>query len=461
MIKESKLFSEGMQDDVLASGLLAGSVSKADAEQRQKAYEQVFNNYEGLKEAAKSFSGYAETPLLSTQYFNASVTSYINSWAGFLAIERSMDSPSALLHYFDVLGVSDDRKVKPNLGVEDMSGLGSAGDILGSAVTDPASGDTTLDASKKLIPGSVKITFTNGSGGAVVAEMKDDRAGALLAGPNLLEVGTVDYASGVVTIKPTANLFTTLSGSHVNFSYVEDAPGAADNGANRFKLQLENIQVDTTPDLLIGEANIVTLAAMKKNLGIDPQSFLSGKLTEMHTQLINARLVKSIANNYVGTTVAIDITTGTTGYTDYRSGIDAFSAGLIDVDGQLAAKSTKGVKATAYVVAKDVADVFRKTKTIGLWRENTTASHIEDLVGFYDGIPVLRSNDVAAGYGYACHKTADGNAAPCMRAIFLPLTNTPAIGNYDNPAQFAEGVYYQEGARSIFTELVQKFQVTA
>jgi len=55
MIKESKLFSEGMQDDVLASSLLAGSVSRADAEQRQKAYEQVFNNYEGLKEASKSF----------------------------------------------------------------------------------------------------------------------------------------------------------------------------------------------------------------------------------------------------------------------------------------------------------------------------------------------------------------------------------------------------------------------
>jgi hypothetical protein len=35
--------------------------------------------------------------------------------------------------------------------------------------------------------------------------------------------------------------------------------------------------------------------------------------------------------------------------------------------------------------------------------------------------------------------------APLARGIYLPLTDTPTIGNYNNPTQMAAGIYYQEG----------------
>jgi hypothetical protein len=38
----------------------------------------------------------------------------------------------------------------------------------------------------------------------------------------------------------------------------------------------------------------------------------------------------------------------------------------------------------------------------------------------------------------------------------MPLTDTPTIGNYNNPTQMASGIYYQEGVRYMAPELVQK-----
>ena len=92
-------------------------------------------------------------------------------------------------------------------------------------------------------------------------------------------------------------------------------------------------------------------------------------------------------------------------------------------------------------------------------------TYISDLLGWYDGIPVLRSTDIAeAGNDtavfYAIHKTPDGQMAPLARGIYMPLTDTPTIGNYNNPTQMASGIYYQEGTKYLATELVQKVEFT-
>ena len=60
------------------------------------------------------------------------------------------------------------------------------------------------------------------------------------------------------------------------------------------------------------------------------------------------------------------------------------------------------------------------------------------------------------GTFYAIHKTHDGQMAPLARGIYMPLTDTPTIGNYNNPTQMASGIYYQEGVRYMAPELVQK-----
>ena len=97
---------------------------------------------------------------------------------------------------------------------------------------------------------------------------------------------------------------------------------------------------------------------------------------------------------------------------------------------------------------------------IGKFERNTKMTYINDLLGWYDGVPVLRSTDIteAAGEGtfYAIHKTKDGQMAPLARGIYMPLTDTPTIGNYNNPTQMASGIYYQEGTKYMAPELVQK-----
>jgi hypothetical protein len=101
---------------------------------------------------------------------------------------------------------------------------------------------------------------------------------------------------------------------------------------------------------------------------------------------------------------------------------------------------------------------------IGKWKRNTEMTYINDLLGWYDGVPVLRSTDIkeesGEGVFYAIHKTADGQMAPLARGIYMPLTDTPTIGNYNNPTQMAAGIYYQEGTKYLAPELVQRVSFT-
>ena len=87
-------------------------------------------------------------------------------------------------------------------------------------------------------------------------------------------------------------------------------------------------------------------------------------------------------------------------------------------------------------------------------------TYISDLLGWYNGIPVLRSIDIKENPGegtfYAIHKTKDGQMAPLARGIYMPLTDTPTVGNYNNPTQMAAGIYYQEGTKYMAQELAQK-----
>lgn len=468
MVNEVKMFSEIAEK----SGLVNANIGKAsrsseDAARRMGEYKKVFSNFMDLKEQMKNFSGYSESALVSNQYFNATVNSYVNSFSGFLAIERAMDQPVALLQWLDVLGVSDNRKVLPNLGAETLTNINSKYTystvlVVGTAVYTIASG-------KKLIPGSLSIALTHIATGSVVT-LTDDKKGGLLAAPGVLDAGAgatatgVNYLTGAIHVNIGAG-FTIAVGDTLAVTAYEDAPGTPDLGGvatnqNRFKTDLQYVSVASQPDLLVGESNIVALAAMQKSLGQNAQDFMIGKLTELFTKIINKSLVDIIDTKYVGTTTTIDLTAATTQYQDYQSAVQKFTGNLIDVDGELAQKSVKGVKATAYLVGANVANMFRKTKITGLWAENTDVNYVNDLIGFYDGIPVLRHTDIATNSGYAIHKTADGNMAPVARGIFLPLTNTPAIGNYANPTQVANGVFFQEAHKEIAGELCQKFTIT-
>ena len=217
--------------------------------------------------------------------------------------------------------------------------------------------------------------------------------------------------------------------------------------------------------MLMAEYDIAALGAMKKATGSDMATFLFTKLRELYTKCINGNLVKTLENGYQGDVMSdLDLSNGPTGladkFYDYRSRVDLFDSYLINVESALATKVVKGVNTTAYVVGNRAANQFQKGGVIGRWKKNSEMSYINDLLGWYNDIPVLRSTDVqeAEGEGtfYAIHKTKDGQMAPLARGIYMPLTDTPTVGNYQNPTQMVSGIYYQEGLRYMAPELAQK-----
>jgi len=364
-----------------------------------------------------------------------------------------------LLGYLDVLGVTDNRKVLPNIGAETLTNINSW--ITATATLTGA--EITVALAKKVVPGSLTLTFTDDSTGNTYT-MTDDRQGNLVGVAGYLASGTVTYTTGSVVFQIGA-VFTPGVGDTYSIKAIEDVSGTPEfggtpNGHNRFKTDLQYFQLNTLPDMLIGESNLVSMAAMQKSTGIDPMTFLGTKLTELFTKVINRNLISALVNGYTGNTYEIDMATMAPSYNDYRSSLDFFASELINVDTALATKSVKGVKATCYVVGTEVGNFFRKTKLIGTFVENKATNYINDLIGTYDGIPVLQHVDLATTEGYAIHKTLGGELAPVARGIFLPLTNTPTVANYNQPTQVATGVFYQEQQKSIVPELCMKFTVT-
>ena len=475
-------YTQLMSDPNMMIALKNSSVSAEDAAIRGREYAKMFSRNEELLSGfglnstnllQKTFSGYAETPLLSTQYFNASVASYVSSFAGYMSIERDFDQPNGLFYWFDVLGVTDLRPVIPNLGADQYQDVQTMGHFELPVTVASATTAYAPLIGRKLIPGTVRVKIVASDGTATEKfELIDDGQGNFMAVANKITTGTINYLNGRIDF----TLVTALAGDPATESIkivgkedVTGTPcntiGASNAHANdkRFIAKMQQLGLATVPDMLVAEYNIAALGAMKKATGADMATFLFTKLRELYTKMINYKLVSTLEEGYSGNTMSdLDLSQASmTGqFYDYRSRVDLFDAYLINVESALATKAVKGVTTTAYVAGNQAANQFQKGGQIGKFERNTKMTYINDLLGWYNGIPVLRSTDIAeaAGEGtfYAIHKTQDGQMAPLARGIYMPLTDTPTIGNYNNPTQMASGIYYQEGTKYMAPELVQK-----
>lgn len=465
-----------MQSPAMIDALVNSSVSHQDADCRSREYAKMFSRNQEISQMfgnsgnllQKTFSGYAETPLLSTQYFNASVASFVSSFAGFMSIERDFEQPTGLFYWFDVLGVTDLRQVIPNLGPDNYQDIQSMG---GFTLEITPANQTSFSSliGRKIIPSSLRVKVTTKSESY---ELIDNGQGQFMAIAGKLNSSSINYLNGRVEFELASALSGDAQKEKIVIVGKEDVTGTPCNtvGASnahandkRFIAKLQQIALTTVPDMLIAEYNIASLGALKKATGSDMATFLFTKLRELYTKMINYKLVSTLEEGYVGNTMSdLDLTQDnlTSKFLDYRSRIDLFDAYLINVESALATKAVKGVTTTAYVAGNAAANQFQKGQMIGKWEKNTKMTYINDLLGWYNGIPVLRSTDIneAAGEGtfYAIHKTEDGQMAPLARGIYMPLTDTPTVGNYSNPTQMAAGIYYQEGTRYMAPELVQK-----
>ena len=192
----------------MMEALRNSSVSAEDANIRANEYAKMFSRNDEMKETfglangsgllQKTFSGYAETPLLSNQYFNASVASYVSSFAGYMSIERDFDQPNGLFYWFDVLGVTDNRTVVPNLGPDSYSDINTmAGWTMNIA---PAKSKTVV-VGKKILPGTVRIKVVDGN---TKYELIDDGQGHFLSVPGVLVSGSITYVNGTISFELTA-----------------------------------------------------------------------------------------------------------------------------------------------------------------------------------------------------------------------------------------------------------------
>lgn len=454
----TKFFSAATSSREWNSMLLKSSNGNLNiAKTRKETYKKVFSRYDEMASSVKAFSGVSESPILSNQYFNATMASYVRSFAGFTCIERDMDQPTALLYYFDLMGVLNGRDVLPNIGKEDLEGIGAKMSFNGDAA-DLAQA-RSFSFGEKLIPGSVLVKIIPTNDPTNVLELRDNFKGRLLSPSGILITGDVDYTSGTLNIQLDGSYDVTDKVYYI--AGVQDEPGTPNFGqaipttgyANRFQLKQYNVLVTSTPELMVAETNLLTIAAAQRAVGVNPQDIADAKITELYTKLINTYCVNALLRANNSTSYNIDANSWTTDFYDYQSRLDAFKAELIQIDTLLAKKSVKGVAATAYVVSSEMGNWFRKLISDNLFVDNTDSTYINDLLGYYKGIPVLRHDllDSLAGntgkyYGLAIHKTSDGQLAPAMRGIFLPLTSTPAIGNYSNPTQVASKLNTLEAA---------------
>ena len=479
------MYSNFMQNPNMLEALHSSSVSWDDAAQRAKEYQKIFARNEELQEfynankpnlLQKTFSGYAETPLLSTQYFNASVAAFVSSFAGFMSVERDFEQPTGLFYWFDVLGVSDLRNIIPNLGPDNYQDIQTMGGF--EFEVTPSSGTQySVIIGRKILPSSLRVKVVDKSSATTVVskyELIDNGQGTFMAVAGKLgstTVPTINYLNGKVEFElGTAVSDTTYS--TITIVGKEDVTGTPSNtiGASnahvndkRVIAKMQQFGLTTVPDMLVAEYNIASLGALKKATGSDMASFLFTKLRELYTKTINYKLITTLEEGYNGNTLTdLDLNMNSLKGTfyDYRSRIDLFDSYLINVESALATKAVKGVSTTAYVAGNQAANMFQKGRMIGKFRKNDKMTYINDLLGWYDEIPVLRSTDIQenAGEGtfYAIHKTPDGQMAPLARGIYMPLTDTPTVGNYANPTQMAAGIYYQEGTRIMAPELAQK-----
>ena len=271
-------YSQFMQTPEMMAALVNSSVSVEDARIRANEYAKLFSRNDEMKDVfglgtgnnllQKTFSGYAETPLLSTQYFNASVASYVSSFAGYMSIEKDFDQPNGLFYWFDVLGVTDMRSVIPNLGPDNYQDIQAMGNFQLSITPTTSTAYSAL-VGRKLIPGTVRVKVVTET---EKYELVDDGQGNFMAVAGKISKGSLNYLNGRIEFELGEALTGDATKESVTIVGKEDVTGTPSNtiGASnahqfdkRFLAKMQQIGLATVPDMLVAEYNIAALGAMK------------------------------------------------------------------------------------------------------------------------------------------------------------------------------------------------------
>jgi hypothetical protein len=478
----------------------------------------------------------------------ASLLANVSSFSGFLTIEKTIEQPNFVLHFLDLIGtnVRDRRQtapVFPTVGPTryDNSAYGLQTYTTPSTATTLVIDNTTFSTAAGLgsgaaippiMPYTIKIVVKAYTGGSLVAtEVFTDNGNGMLV--------SLGVSSGSITIDPTTSIphiasygnpsllpqstgwDFTINSIRINgptgsqlvaelsfaFNYTEPIYYPGQEQDERFTLNLTRvITVNTKPAKLTIELNKQELAAISKSMSQDLQPVIVQRIGEIYNKMVNRYIVRKYVQRFVTDTVnysdfvVIDVgspiggpggaTTPDSSYNQYIPILDRMRGGFERVRQELHRKSYIANKPTALLVSPKLAYFLARSIMVeqSLWVEEKV-TYINDLFGYYIGIPVLihtelealdaafeqwartpninpprpmdgMSSYVTAAVGFAVAILPDNNLAPMVRATFLPPTNTPTVANFNNPLQEAFSMFYQEEVDVVAPELVVPFAVT-
>lgn len=470
---------------------------------RMDTYAQVCSNFDELMNRANkkarftnSASSYADSADAVGQIsvgVDATIRAYVDSMAGFLCREESINAPNALVNIFDAYDAFDDTIISPNLGRVNVNKLRDGRPVSAVQSVTPGTALSYTIAGGKVIPGSLRVRLTTVTGtkdsASVTVNVDDiiqggitliDQLGSILAAPGLLTAGTIDYATGAVSLNVVAATLATMlsldtvTGLDVVIeACIDMTRDAASTGVRtHIKGKTVGFLVTTAPELLTYEANLIENISVSKTLGSDMQVYLSERLAELYTIRINTMIAEAIDNNYEGDTKVINFST--VSFDNTRSYSDYFYNKIIEI-GQ-AAKEKVYRLGNPNVVLTGLKGLipFLKLTSIGVFTR-VKSSNVVGLNGYLDDVTPVLSTDIikedpnavnpqqggenGEGIFYFGFKSSDGTVAPLLRVIYLPLTTTPNVGNFDNPVQVSGGYYYAEACYTLYKEALQRVQV--
>ena len=459
---------------------------------RMDAYSDMCANFDALMTRANkkarftnSSAAYADSADAVGQIsvgIDATIRAYVDSMKGFLTREEAINAPNALITIFDAVDAFDDEVISPNLGAINYGKLRKSKPQSGMVTS--TTGTFTFNPGKKILGHTVKMHLygTTTASGAKELEVPktlivDDGYGKLMAAEGVLTASKVDYAAG--KIDWTTGAKVTVDGTEytITKALIEvciDMSGDAASEGTRTHIKGKQVGflVQTAPELLTYEENLVENISITKTLGADMSVYLAERLAELYTVRINTMIAEAIDNYEDDDTITINFSG--VSFDNTRSYSDFFYNKLSEAS--LAAKEKVYRLGEPNVILAGNKGIipFRKLGQIGVFTK-VKSSNVVGLVGYLDDVtPVLQSDVIkedanavnpednkAPGEGvfYMGYKSTDGKVAPLLDVVYLPLTTTPNVGNFANPVQVSGGYYYAESVYPLYKNALQRCRV--
>ncbi len=494
----------------------------------------VFENYFARNAAQRFFAsaphgGTWNFPNFGTVLELASLLSLVTSFSSYLTVERALAQPNAVEYFLDIRSVEGQAPPArfPVVGRTQYSNDALSNhfaqlNISGTTIT-YNSAPSASQPGHVAVPHSVEITLVatdTVSGNRIVYKIYDDGAGNLIFPSDFITQfapTNISFSYGNLTNPTTPSPFTfqftlaptgswSFSGSvRYAASYVDDRtyPGQLQLNDTRYTFDLtRRVMISTKPSQLTVEFNLVDLAQAQKSLNVDLAAVLTERISDIYTKTINRYITTVyIRELYDNNPYVIDVSaplgstsSPVTSWNQYLPILDRIAAGLEGAFVALYNKSFIGAQPTALLVSPRLLSFLRQMKIIdpALWTDETSG-YINNLQGYFRGIPVLVHTDLEAIFdkkyvpptptnnpnepwmpliqspsssnpyeyytcgGFAVHVRDDASLAPAFHGVYLPPTEAPTVSNFNNITQQAKGVFFMQEVVALAPELVQPF----